>query len=364
MRRERDNEGYRTHPLVKACLALSLMLTAAVITASWGFYTYVKSEEEETLRLRERCAYEAYVSLLGDMMRGESTAAAEALSRFELFSGCSADSLRAAIISDAAETDMSDIIEKLELSDRGDVITRLSDAVKRADAAAADTVRKLREEPAEAGGWAILRGVDEVGQVEALKTAADALGIDKSSLSAAENRGFPPVYTFSCKNAAVDVTRAGGRLLRLYAYRHGTAKERGEEACREAAEDFLRRAGIRDAAAVSSDEDAEGYNFIFCAAHKLGQERVLCPDEVIRVGVCRAGGVVRLFDASEYYKNKPVTYGDETISFGREKAASAVGVEGSELELIYTDGGLFWRFGGVKTLIIDVKNGDIRVQNP
>ena len=76
------------------------------------------------------------------------------------------------------------------------------------------------------------------------------------------------------------------------------------------------------------------------------------------------GGVVRLFDASEYYKNKPVTYGDETISFGREKAASAVGVEGSELELIYTDGGLFWRFGGVKTLLIDVKNGDIRVQNP
>ena len=55
MRKERDNEGYRTHPLVKACLALSLMLTAAVIAASWGFYTYVKAEEEETLRLRERC---------------------------------------------------------------------------------------------------------------------------------------------------------------------------------------------------------------------------------------------------------------------------------------------------------------------
>ncbi len=361
MKKRREKQKYKTHPIVKALLSLSLLLMAAVIAASWGFYRYVRAGEAKTAELCERCAYEAYVSLCENMVRGEGRAAADALCRLVLFSDCGeAEALRDVILSGRVD---ADIIDAVSLTGEGEVAERISAAIKRADSTAQGKRRFYTGEGVPCGGWETLSDMPEVERGEAHRIAASYLG-GGVTLTEAENHGFPLVYTFMCKNAAVDVTRAGGRLLRLYVYRHGTAGACGPDECREAAEAFIKKAGIYDAELVSSARGEAGYDFAFCAAHETDGERVFCVDEVIKVGVAEAGGGIRFFDAGAYYEKRPRTYGGESIQVGRDVAARKVGVDKRALSLIRSGGELFWRFGGVKTLLIDAKNGEIRVQNP
>ncbi len=358
MRKKRERK-YRTHPLVGAALALSLLLTAAVCAASYGFYLYVERENEAALKMRERCAYEAYLSLCENLGRREMRAAAEALSRCELFGGCAeADGLRAAILSGSVTDETAEAL-------RGalDGGATIFEAVRRADEAAGRALPESGTAGARDGMWATLRGQDEIGEAEAHRLAAGFVG-GGVSLTAAESRTFPPVYTFLCKNASADITKAGGRLLTMYVYRHGSAEVRGRESCLSAAKKFLGGAGISRAELVSEAAEADGYTYVFCGTFRLADETVLCTDETVTVGVCARGGGVRFFDAAGYYMYRPASYDVSGVKIGRNEAARMLGTDAEYLTPIYSGGRLFWRLSGVKTLLCDAETGEIRVQNP
>ena len=343
---------------------MSLLLTAAVCLASYGFYRYVAGKDVRSADMRDRCAYEAYVSLCENIVRGETGAAADALSRCELFSDCGeVGSLRYAILTETVD---ETVTEALALNGR---ITSsdVAEAVRRADRAAEELVgdlpRVLGETAGESSFWATLAGKEAVTEGEARKTAARHIG-GGVSLTAAENHSFPLVYTFVCKNASADVTRMGGRLLRFYAFRHGDAGIRSVGDCRDAARRFIESAGIRDGVLLSETEGDDDVEFVFCGSFILDGVRVAALEETVTVRVTRAGAGVYFYDAYEYYKRKPVSYGELTVRIGCAEAARKLGVGSEYLSLVYTEERLFWRLGGVKTLLFDVETGNIRPQNP
>lgn len=360
MRKKRENRKYRTHPLVGAALALSLLLAAAVCAASYGFYRYVKKENEATLDMRSRCAYEAYLSLCESLGRRETESAAEALSRCKLFGGCGeADDLCAAIMSGNVSRETAE-----ELRRALDGSVSVYEAVMRADAAAG---RALKAEEGDGGAprprWETLAACAEITDAEAHKLAADTVG-GGVTLTRAENHTFPLVYTYTCKNAAADITRAGGKLLRMYVYRHGGARIRSGDECRRSAESFVKEAGIHGCVLISEEETPDGYDYVFCGTFSLMGTTVTCPEERIVVGVSRDGGGISFFDASGYYEMRPVTYELPEMRFRRTEAAGKLGVDEGYLTLVYIENRLFWRLGGVKTLLLDAETGEIRAQNP
>lgn len=367
MRKRLENQRYRTHPLVKAALFTSLFLAAAACAASYVFYRYVSVRAAEVKDIKERCAYEAYISLCENIGLRQTQAAADALSRCELFAECGeTEALRLAIMSGSVDAEVADALRSgLERN----TTSCVADAVRLADEAAKRTVA--------AGGaavlgestetrlpmWETLDRRIEISEEEAHRIAAEYVG-GGATLTRVENHTFPLVYTYTCKNAAADVTRAGGRLLRMYVYRQGGAEEKGATACQRAAEDFLREAGIRGGMLLSQTENGSGYDYVFCGSFLLDGEEILCLDETIGVGVDSHGARICFFDAFEYYKNKPMSYDGAVIKYGRRTAAAALGVDDTYLSLVYTGGRLFWRLGGVKTLFFDAETGEIRVQNP
>lgn len=358
MGKETRIRKYKTHPLVGAALALSLLLTAAVCAASFGFYMYVEKQNREALEMREKCAEEAYLCLCENLGLREMRAAAEALSRLELFGGCGeADDLRAAIISGNVDEETAEALrEALDGS------ATVYEAVADADRAAGKTL--VESDTAAGGGsWAALRDLDEIGTNEAHKLASRYVG-GGVTLEQAENRTFPPVYTFMCKNASADITRAGGKLLRMYVYRHGGAVEKSDEHCRAAAEKFIESAGVKGAVLVSEEAGEDEVGYVFAGSFSLGDETVVCPDETVKVGVSRRGAAVCFFDAAVYYREKPASHDVDLPSVSRAQAAKSLGVDPENLTLVYTENRLFWRLGGVKTLLLDAQTGEIRVQNP
>ena len=366
MRKRRDKQKYyRTHPAVKAALALSILLTVSVCAASYGFYMYMRGEAEEVAVMRDRCAYEAYVSLGESLSRGDTETAAEALSRCELFSGCEkADHLRGAILSGEYE---GVIEESLALGDGADISALIADALRRADETARGKAREAA--PRVSGGavtaasWETLDRRIEISEDEAHRIAVQYVG-GGAGLKRAENHTFPLVYTFTCKNAAVDVTRMGGRLLRFYAFRHGGAAERSPDVCREAAGKFISEAGIVDGVLISETEVEDGFEYIYCGSFVYGDSTVVCTSETVKVGVHRAGAMVNYFDAYEYYRNKPISYGGHEVNVSRADAAEALGTDGGKLSLIFDGERLYWSLSGAKSPLVDAENGEIRVENP
>lgn len=358
--KRREKQIYKTHPAVKAALTLSLFLTLAVCAASYGFYRYMKEESAATEELRERCAYEAYVSLCENFGRGELTAAADALSRCELYTGTrDYNALRYAILSGDESGEIADALGL----DNGSI----ADALRRADGKARDLgfgeVPRVLGASSSAMMWETLDRRIEISEEEAHRIATEYAG-GGAALTRVENHTFPLVYTYTCKNASVDVTRMGGRLLRFYAYRHGGAEERGASLCRGAAERFLEEAGIQDGVMISAADTEDGYEYVFCGSFELDGATVTCISETVKIAVSRAGARVNYFDSYEYYKNKPISYDLPEIVFDRHAAAEKLGVNDLTLSLIFAGGRIFWCQSGVKTPWIDAENGEIRVQNP
>lgn len=338
------------------------MLTAAVCAASYGFYRYVKTEEKYVSEMRGKCACEAYVTLCESIVRGDASASADALSRCELFAGCGgADALRFAILSGSVD---EKIAEALAID--GDASpSEIAEAVRRADRAAENAVGGTKDLPGVSNGgeWETVAAAPTVTEEEARRTAAEIVG-GGASFTTAKSHTFPLVYSFVCKNASVDITRMGGRLLRFYAFRHGGAEVRDEETCRASAEKFVRAAGIADASLVSAREYDEEFDFVFCGSFPLDGVRVDAVDEAVNVRVAKAGASVCFFDASEYYRRKPSSYGSPNVVIGRAEASRMLGVGGENLSLVYSEGEMFWRFCGVKILLLNAKTGKIRPQNP
>ena len=357
------NRKYGKSPLLGAALALSLTLNLATGACAYAVGAYADGEREKYERICGRCAYDAYCGMCESIRAGDSQSAAEALSRCELFSGAGeTPALRAAIMAD-------DGGERLEfmtpIADDGDTRAAVRDALLSAEEKArsrgfdAASARGY----ADGSGWETLKRAIPSEMSECRRVARESIG-GGVTLEAAENNGFPPVYTFFCTNAAADVTRAGARLLRMYVHRRGCAEIRDGETCRASALEFAADHGLGGAVIVSETAADDAITYSMRGTVTAFGERIVCDGECIKITVQRAGAFVSEFDATEYYRCRPLEYSLPKRIKSREYAAEALGEDGGALELAYSDGRLFWRKSGAKTPELDAENGEIRVQNP
>ena len=363
MREKRKSRyRYKTHPLVGALLALSMMVTLATSAAAYAEWRYIDNMRRAYRERYEKCALESYITMCEAIKNGDAKTAADALSRCELYCGEGEfSSLRARILSnDIVGIDIDGIAGTDSIiraaGDGGkntvnaDVASLIAGELRRAD-------RKSRgsdggenvSAAVYSAGWETLKNKLEISSDDALGIARDAIG-GGALLHAAENHTFPVVYTFTCKNGAAEVTRSGGRLLRMYMYRHGTAEARGADVCRQRAEDFVSDAGLRDCILVGEDKSDGGeYRYTFCGTFYYGGYCVTVPDETVTVTVDENGAAVCGFDASEYYRCRKISYDLPKYLPSLPEGGNTRG------GLCYSGGELFWSESGVKTPVFAEK---------
>lgn len=293
---------YKTHPIYKALAWLMLTVTVAALLFAWAVYASAGAKERRYDSALRACEYEAYLSfceklgVIADTDDAEATeyasvAAAEALSRYILFSELDADAdvLRELLMSGAVGKERA-----------AELLSAVSVAKTRADAVI--SVIKIAEGWGEtashssarnAGGWEWLSSLPEVKERDAAKTAERFIG-GGGRVRGAESHTFPLVYAYVNGNASAEVTRMGGRLIRMYKFLLGTAEKRTETECVLSAERFVRDAGIKDAELLSCDVREETAECVF--ASETGAQ--------IIVRVSYSGAAVIYFDAYEYYKNR------------------------------------------------------------
>lgn len=340
----KKNGKYRTHPLVGALLALSLAVTAATSAAAWAEWRYIEKSEREIRERYDMCALEAYVSMCEAIEDGDAETAADALSRCELYCGQGEfASLRARILkNDIVDLDIADAGDVIAAVGDGDAASLIADVLRRADRAggvAATGAGNIAS--VSSAGWETLRNKLDVKPDAALAVARRAVG-GGALMHASQSRTFPLVYAFTCKNGAAEVTRAGGRLLRMYVYRHGSAQKRGCDECRQAAVDFVDDACIGECALTDEAYDGGEYRYTFCGSFYFGGHRVVVPDEVVTVCVDEDGASVCGFDASEYYRYHKMSY---ELPDELPQTPDGISVRNG---LIYSNGELFWSESGGK----------------
>ena len=356
----KKNGKYRTHPLVGGLLALSLAVTAATSAAAWAEWKYIEKSEREIRERYDMCALEAYVSMCEAIEDGDAETAADALSRCELYCGHGEfASLRARIMqNDIVDIDIDDADDVIAAVRDGGTATLIADVLRRADSAVgAAATGAGNVASVSSAGWETLRNKLDVKPDAALAVAREAVG-GGALMHTSQSRSFPLVYAFTCKNGAAEVTKAGGRLLRMYVYRHGSAQKRGPDECRQAAVDFVDDAGIGECALTDEVYDGGEYRYTFCGAFYFGGHRVVVPDEVVTVTVDEDGASVCGFDASEYYRHRKMSY---ELPDELPQMPDGISVRNG---LIYSNGELFWSESGGKIPNLTENEGQNRVQNP
>ena len=71
---------------------------------------------------------------------------------------------------------------------------------------------------------------------------------------------------------------------------------------------FATGTGITDAVIVSETVGDDTVDYVFCGTYCRDGETVICEDETVYVSVSVAGANVCEFDATEYYRNKRISY--------------------------------------------------------
>lgn len=279
-----------------------LTVTVAALLFAWAVYASAGAKEKRYDAAMEACEYGAYVAFTeklrviaeteGDAASYAAAAAGEALSRYMLFSGLDADAdgLYGLLVSGAVDSGTA--AELISAVDKGK--TREESVLAAIEIARGMENNSRVSAERDEGGWEWLSSLPEVKEADAQKTAERFIG-GKGKVRGAVSHTFPLVYAYVNGNASAEVTRMGGRLIRMYKFPIGTAQRRGEEECVSAAERFLRSAGIKDAEVVSQTSDADGMTFVFVSGEDGDGGEV-------SVKVAFAGATVIYFDAYEYYK--------------------------------------------------------------
>lgn len=291
---------YKTHPIYKAMVVMLMLITVFTVVA--GYLTY-RSAERKAARfetLRERAAYEAYLTLCesvsalchcdGDDFKAYVHIGAEAAARLDLFSDFGSEALTeyvGRLEVKPSEASLLAVILDPEKDDWRGAVREATELAKEHDTKDAGSVRSAD------GEWKLLRECMEVREVAARAVAREFIG-GGVGLASAENHSFPLVYSFVCENAAADVTRMGGKLYRMWVFRIGSADECGADECREAAVSFLRRAGIRDVELTDETYTADEISYVFSVPGNADCRTI--------VRVRRCGGKVSFFDAEDYYR--------------------------------------------------------------
>lgn len=298
---------YKTHPIYKALTWLMLTITVAALLFAWAVYVSAGTKERMYGSAMESCGYEAYLSFcekLGVIAESDdgtetayaSVAAGEALSRYVLFSDIEtdADALRGLLMSGQVGKEEAEELLRV-LSEGGTRDEAVSAAIKTALEWGKDpTISSERD----SGGWRWLSSLPEVKETEASKTAARFIG-GGGKVRRGESHTFPLVYSYVNGNASAEVTRMGGRLIRMYKFPIGSAEKRTVEQCALSAERFLRDAGIKDAELYSAELVGDVAELKFAPPSETEESA-----RSISVNVALSGATVIYFDAYEYYRNR------------------------------------------------------------
>ncbi len=295
---------YKTHPVYKALTWLMLTFTVAALLFAWAVYADAKIQKREYESVRAACEYEAYLSFFdaidniasekGDV-REESRLAAESLSRFVMFSESKADTgvLRELLLDGGVDPTLAMEISRIaESSDTPRAaIERAAEAVKAHRIATHGSDERARE-----GEWSFM-SLPEVKERSARELAERVIG-GGGEVRLAESHSYPPVYSYVNGNATAEVTRMGGRLIRMCKFPLGTAEVRGDGECLLSAEAFLKTARITGTELSSVLTEKDSVTYVFSSSDG-GRE--------ITVKVSRQGASVIFFDAYGYYKSEPKT---------------------------------------------------------
>ncbi len=170
----------------------------------------------------------------------------------------------------------------------------------------------------------LLKGLEDVGQEEAEKAAAEFLDVRADALTFLYAREKPiPVFVFICQDGnevrTVEISRAGGKVVY-----YGTARESGEG-------DVTPDEALRTAAAFLRDHGFEGMTPTYhqaeagelTASFAYEQDGVVCYPDLVKVTVALDTGDVVGMEAKGY----TMCHGPrelKAIGFDTEKAASAL----------------------------------------
>lgn len=152
----------------------------------------------------------------------------------------------------------------------------------------------------EQGTPALLKGLKEISQEDALKIAQKVCEKEKNSLKFSyEENGDIPCYVFQSDNCTVGITKAGGiPLYMINSQFAGEVELKQDEAVRNARE-YLEKIGFKNL--------KESYYFTddgICTVNFAGDDKgiVIYPD-LIKVSVSLETGEIMSFDATGYVYN-------------------------------------------------------------
>lgn len=134
------------------------------------------------------------------------------------------------------------------------------------------------------------------------------------------------------------LSKKGGKLMNFNYYKECSALNYDLEACKKIADEFLKKAGLKNMKAVWVLED--GANATVNYAYE--QDGVICYSDLVKISVCRERGAVNGMDAKNYYLNHKVRkLATPLIKLGEAQSRlnGSLTVQKSSLALIPQNGG-------------------------
>ena len=191
-----------------------------------------------------------------------------------------------------------------------------------------------------------LKNEKEVSESEAtdmLKKYFSNLTLSEVTLTGAINDEVLSGYNFTAVDSDgvqidAQLSKKGGKLMNFNYYKECSALNYGLEACVKIADEFLKKAGLKNMKAVWVLED--GANATVNYAYE--QDGVICYSDLVKISVCRERGVVNGMDARNYYLNHKVReLATPLIKLGEAQSRlnGSLTVQKSSLALIPQNGG-------------------------
>ncbi|MBQ8208753.1 MAG: germination protein YpeB [Clostridia bacterium] len=168
------------------------------------------------------------------------------------------------------------------------------------------------------GDLAPLSGFGTIGG--GMINASEAIGIarkhlgKKAYLTSEFSEGEIPVYHLGGKNISAVVSAKSGILMQFLFDLPESEEKIARDTAKEKADEFLSEIGFNSSnMALFSEEHSEG---VYIFQYAPLQNKVLCLDERILVGVSHGSGRICLYDAINYYRyhSKKLTVPAEMIS--------------------------------------------------
>lgn len=191
-----------------------------------------------------------------------------------------------------------------------------------------------------------LKNEKEVSESEAtdmLKKYFSNLTLSEVTLTGAINDEVLSGYNFTAVDGDgvqidAQLSKKGGKLMNFNYYKECSALNYDLEACVKIADEFLKKAGLKNMKAVWVLED--GANATINYAYE--QDGVICYSDLVKISVCRERGVVNGMDAKNYYLNHKVRkLATPLIKLGdaQSRLNGSLTVQKSSLALIPQNGG-------------------------